>query len=237
MFYFCNIEKEILEWEDEDVHLRKDDSSFSTSTVSSTSLSGKNCFFDITKIKQKIKLRNSTRKKNSKENENNEIMMETLNYSLSNTIMKSVKKDRNDIVENRSEEIGTEENVRDDFNNTGIFDFDFNQNFENGNPDYNFKIFQRERKMTEKNDIDLYDENDFENSTFKPWKIRISRAAVSSSTYVRPRNNKRKKKSISYFLMKGPTLQTIPEKVEMIRFKEAISVGKPKKCNHSKNDD
>ena len=37
--------------------------------------------------------------------------------------------------------------------------------------------------------------------------------------------------------MKGPTLQTIPEKVEMIRFKEAISVGKPKKCNHSKNDD
>ena len=237
--YEINIEKEKIikdiknrkEWDDKDINSKKQVSSSSSSSSSSVSVSvesstlssSKNCFFDISKIKQKIQARNSKRKNNSKENENNEIMMETFIRSSSNEIMKSVGQNRIDILENE----------KDDFNDTGTFHFD--ENFENGNPECNFRIFQRERKLSLDDGCDLYDENNFENITFKPWKVRISRAAVSSSTYVRARNNKRKKRSISYFLIKGPTLQTVPEKVEMTKFNEPTSVGKSKKCNHSHN--
>ena len=232
--YEINIEKEIKdmknrkEWDDEDINSKKQVSSSSSvavavSAVSSTILLSKTCFFDISKIKQKIQARNSKRKNNSKENENNEIMLETFNRSSSNVIMKSVKQNRNDFLENE----------KDDFDNTGTFHFD--ENFENGNPGCNFRIFQRERKLSLDDGCDLFDENNFENLPYKPLKVRISRAAVSSSTYVRAKNNKRKKRSISYFLIKGPTLQTIPEKIEMTKFNEPTSVGKSKKCNHFHN--
>jgi hypothetical protein len=60
---------------------------------------------------------------------------------------------------------------------------------------------------------------DERNETHRPAKIRISTAAVTQM-YGRTKNAKKKKRSLSYYLIRGVSLETVPEDEELVSFVE-----------------
>ena len=60
---------------------------------------------------------------------------------------------------------------------------------------------------------------DLKNETHRPAKIRISTAAVTQM-YVRTKNAKKKKRSLSYYLIRGVSLEPVPEDEELVNFVE-----------------
>lgn len=60
---------------------------------------------------------------------------------------------------------------------------------------------------------------DVRNETHRPAKIRISTAAVTQM-YVRTKNAKKKKRSLSYYLIRGVSLESVPEDEELVDFVE-----------------
>ena len=147
-------------------------------------------------------------------------MVDNLNFSKSDIMMKTIRHKRNYVKENNEDNNSTfnfvEENNDFDDDST-YYDQDAVKDTNITNNDFNGR--------------DISDESSYEISTYKPCKIRISLAAVSSSTYVRTKNSKKKKKSLSFFLMRGPTLESVPEENEILNFKGAISIGKSKRFN------
>lgn len=60
---------------------------------------------------------------------------------------------------------------------------------------------------------------DERDETHRPAKIRISTAAVTQM-YVRTKNAKKKKRSLSYYLIRGVSLESVPEDEELVNFVE-----------------
>ena len=72
------------------------------------------------------------------------------------------------------------------------------------------------------------------NSNYAPRRIRISTAAVSKS-YSRIKNPRRKRRGLSYYIIRGVSLDSIPENRELVEFNEYIQI-KMKRSSHTTSD-
>ena len=67
-----------------------------------------------------------------------------------------------------------------------------------------------------------------------PRRIRISTAAVSKS-YSRIKNPRRKRRGLSYYIIRGVSLDSIPENRELVEFNEYVQI-KMKRSSHTTSD-
>ena len=72
------------------------------------------------------------------------------------------------------------------------------------------------------------------NGSYAPRRIRISTAAVSKP-YSRIKNPRRKKRGLSYYIMRGVSLDSIPENRELVEFNEYVQI-KMKRSSHTTSD-
>ena len=111
--------------------------------------------------------------------------------------------------------------INSNFNSNFILDINLNNEIENDN----------------ENDNNLFVST--ENSTYicRERKIRVSRAAVTNSLpYVRTKSSRRKRRSSSFFVTRGITLQSIPENDEITDFDGYVYMEKTRKSNISGSD-
>lgn len=71
-------------------------------------------------------------------------------------------------------------------------------------------------------------------NNYAPRRIRISTAAVSKS-YSRIKNPRRKRRGLSYYIIRGVSLDSIPENRELVEFNEYVQI-KMKRSSHTTSD-
>lgn len=74
----------------------------------------------------------------------------------------------------------------------------------------------------------------FNGNSYVPRRVRISTAAVSK-TYSRTKNPRKKKRGLSYYIIRGASLDAIPEHRELVEFSEYVQI-KSKRFSNSVSD-
>jgi hypothetical protein len=82
---------------------------------------------------------------------------------------------------------------------------------------------------------DADNNSSFNGNSYVPRRVRISRAAVSKS-YSRTKNPRKKKRGLSYYIIRGASLDAIPEHRELIEFSEYVQIKSKRFSNNSVSD-
>ena len=85
------------------------------------------------------------------------------------------------------------------------------------------------------NDDDNDNNSSFNGNSYVPRRVRISTAAVSK-TYSRTKNPRKKKRGLSYYIIRGASLDAIPEHRELIEFSEYVQIKSKRFSNCSVSD-
>lgn len=85
------------------------------------------------------------------------------------------------------------------------------------------------------NDDDNDNNSSFNGNSYVPRRVRISTAAVSK-TYSRTKNPRKKKRGLSYYLIRGASLDAIPEHRELVEFSEYVQIKSKRFSNNSVSD-
>jgi hypothetical protein len=156
------------------------------------------------------------------------VLNRSAHYRRNNTVT-SISSDRDDVCDLAKHSTGCENHTptEDDFGITIRAPADTHN--------YNSNDNNSSNSSYRCNDDDNDNNSSFNGNSYVPRRVRISSAAVSK-TYSRTKNPRKKKRGLSYYIIRGASLDAIPEHRELIEFSEYVQIKSKRFSNNSVTD-